>query len=140
MCIGTELYVMFLQAAGLIKVFDDTMQDDPYNRECVKVRLIQCAVVHGYEIGERMATENKICGETTDLCVLHGTHALSVAAVLEAGGSKGSRVEGEHEFSTLGLYPCPDGELTPFPTPQEPELSWTSLKGSPPIVMWAGCP
>ena len=27
---------------------------------------------------------------------------------------KGSRVEGEREFSTPGLYTCPDGELTPF--------------------------
>ena len=40
MCIGTELYVMFLLVAGLIKAFDDTMQDDPYKREGVKVLLI----------------------------------------------------------------------------------------------------
>ena len=90
------------------------MQEDPYKREGVKVRLIQCAVVRGYEKAERLVKENKMCGETTDLCVLHGTHALLVAAVLEACGPKGSRVEGEHEFPTLGLYTCPDGELTPF--------------------------
>ena len=78
-------------------------------------------MVRGYEKAERLVKENKICGEATDLCVLHGTHAVSVAAVLEAGGPKGSRVEGEHEFSTPGLYTCLDGELIPFPTPQEPD-------------------
>ena len=105
---------MFLQAAGLIKIFDDTMQEDPYKREGVKVRLIQCAVARGYEKAERMVKTNKVCGETTDLCVLHGTHALTVAVVLEAGGPKGSRTDGEHEFTTLGLYTCPDGEFSLF--------------------------
>ena len=61
-----------------------------------------------------MVQECQLCGETTELCFLHGTHAFSVDAVLEAGGPKGSRKEGEHEFTTLGLYTCPDGELSPF--------------------------
>ncbi|MFM7982079.1 MAG: hypothetical protein ACKPKO_22450, partial [Candidatus Fonsibacter sp.] len=33
---------------------------------------------------------------------------------LEAGGPKGSRKAGEHEFSDLGLYTCLDGELGPM--------------------------
>ena len=104
---------MFLQAAGLIKIFDDTMQEDPYKREGVKVGLIQCAVVRGYEKAERMVKENKICGETTELCVLHDTHEWSLAAVPEAGGPKGSRMEGAHEFYyTWTLYMSRRRDLT----------------------------
>ena len=44
----------------------------------------------------------------------HGTHALTTVAILEAGGPKGSRNEGEHEFTTPGLYTCPDGESAPL--------------------------
>ena len=39
---------------------------------------------------------------------------MSLAAILEAGGPKGSRKSGEHEFTTPGLYTCPDGEVAPF--------------------------
>ena len=45
-CIGTELYLSYLQMAGLIKVFSDTLQDDPYGRKG-SVRLIQAALVRG---------------------------------------------------------------------------------------------
>ena len=53
-------------------------------------------------------------GQVTGLKVRHGTHAFTVAAILEAGGPKGSRNPDEHEFTTPGLYTCPDGELSPL--------------------------
>ena len=53
-------------------------------------------------------------GQVTGLKVRHGTHAFTAAAILEAGGPKGSRNPDEHEFTTPGLYTCPDGELSPL--------------------------
>ena len=53
-------------------------------------------------------------GQVTGRKVRHGTHAFTVAAILEAGGPKGSRNPDEHEFTTPGLYTCPDGELSPL--------------------------
>ena len=53
-------------------------------------------------------------GKSSGNYVRHGTHPMSVAAVLEAGGPKGSRNKDEHEFTTLGLYTCPDGEVSPL--------------------------
>ena len=52
--LATKLYLMFLQVARLIKIFDDTMQEDPFNREGVMVRLTQCAIPRGYQHAERM--------------------------------------------------------------------------------------
>ena len=31
-CIGTELYLMYLQAAGLFKIFSDSIESDQYGR------------------------------------------------------------------------------------------------------------
>ncbi|MFM7979001.1 MAG: hypothetical protein ACKPKO_06755, partial [Candidatus Fonsibacter sp.] len=45
-CIGIEVYLMYLQAAGLIKILNDTLEADPYGRGYT-VRLIQAAMVRG---------------------------------------------------------------------------------------------
>ena len=45
-CIGIELYLMYVQGAGLIKIYNDTLEADPNGRGYT-VRLIQAAVVRG---------------------------------------------------------------------------------------------
>ncbi|MFM7977911.1 MAG: hypothetical protein ACKPKO_01235, partial [Candidatus Fonsibacter sp.] len=112
-CIGIEVYLMYLQTAGLIKIFNDTLEADHYGRGYT-VRLIQAAVVRGYKRAQNHVTEQVTSGKTTGNKVRHGTHAFTVAAILEAGGPKGSRKAGEHEFTYPGLYTCPDGELSPL--------------------------
>jgi len=104
---------MYLQAAGLIEVFSDSIEADPFGRTG-SVRLIQCAVVRGYKRANYAVTQGQLSGTMTGRMVRHGTHAMSLAAILEAGGPKGSRQAGEHEFSVPGLYTCPDGELSPL--------------------------
>ena len=112
-CMGTELYLTYLQSAGLINIFGDSIEADPYGRK-FSVRLIQCVVVRGSKKAQQAVIDQEISEQVTGLCVRHGTHALSVAVVLEGGGPKGSIVGGEHEFTTLGLYTCPESELAPF--------------------------
>ena len=99
--------------AGLIKIFSDTLQDDPFGRKG-SVRLIQAALVRGYKRAQNYVIENKNSGRTSGHYVRHGTHPMSLAAILEAGGPKGSRKSGEHEFTTPGLYTCPDSAVSPF--------------------------
>jgi len=112
-CIGIEVYLMYLQTAGLIKIFNDTLEADPYGRGHT-VRLIQAAVVRGYKRAQNHVIEQITSGKTSGNKVRHGTHAFTVAAILEAGGPKGSRKAGKHEFTYPGLYTCPDGELSPL--------------------------
>ncbi|MFM7978386.1 MAG: hypothetical protein ACKPKO_03640 [Candidatus Fonsibacter sp.] len=107
-CIGVEVYLMYLQAAGIIKVYNDTMEADPYGRGFT-VRLIQAAVVRGYKRAQNNVIERIRTGRVSGNKVRHGTLAFTVAAILEAGGPKGSRKAGAHEFSDSGLYTCPDG-------------------------------
>ena len=59
-----------------------------------------------------MGTKRRITGKKTGQCVRHGTHALSVPAVFEVGGPKGSTIAVEHEVTTPGFYTCPDSDLT----------------------------
>ena len=112
-CIGIELYLMYLQAAGLIRIYNDVMEADPHQRGYT-VRLIQAAVVRGYKKAQNHVIERINEGKVSGFKVRHGTHALTAAAILEAGGPKGSRNADEHEFTTPGLYTCPDGELSPL--------------------------
>ena len=112
-CIGIELYLMYLQTAGYIKIFNDTIETDPYGRN-MPVRLIQAAVIRGYKKAQKNVVDGLTDGQVTGRKVRHGTHAFTVAAILEAGGPKGSRNPDEHEFTTPGLYTCPDGELSPL--------------------------
>ena len=63
---------------------------------------------------KKYQAEQNISGDVTGLMVRHGTHILGLAAILEAGGPKGSTVAGEHEFTIPGLYTCPDSMLSPF--------------------------
>ena len=55
-CIGIELYLMYLQTAGLIKIFNDTLEADPHGRGFT-VRLIQAAVVRGYKKAQNHVVE-----------------------------------------------------------------------------------
>ena len=112
-CIGIELYLMYLQTAGYIKIFNDSIENDPYGRG-YSVRLIQAAVIRGYKKAQKNVVDSLTNGQTTGMKVRHGTHAFTAAAILEAGGPKGSRNPDEHEFTTPGLYTCPDGELSPL--------------------------
>ena len=102
---------MYLQTAGLIEVFNDSIETDPFGRTGA-VHLIQCAVVRGYRRANYAVTQGQLSGKLTGRLVRRGTHAMSLAAILEAGGPKGSRQVGEHEFTVPGLYTCPDGELS----------------------------
>ena len=104
---------MYLQAAGLIKIFNDTLETDPHGRG-LTVRLIQAAVVRGYKKAQNHVIEQINQGRPSGNKVRHGAHALTTVAILEAGGPKGSRTPGEHEFTTPGLYTCPDVELSPL--------------------------
>ena len=104
---------MCLQTAGLIKIFNDTLEADPHGRGFT-VRLIQAAVVRGYKKAQNHVVEQLNQGKASGNKVRRGTHPLTTAAILEAGGPKGSRTQGEHEFTTPGLYTCPDGELSPL--------------------------
>ena len=112
-CIGIELYLMYLQTAGYIRIFNDTIENDPHGRN-MPVRLIQAAVIRGYKKAQKNVVDGLTDGQGTGRKVRHGTHAFTVAAILEAGGPKGSRNPDEHEFTTPGLYTCPDGELSPL--------------------------
>ncbi|MFM7987013.1 MAG: hypothetical protein ACKPKO_47635, partial [Candidatus Fonsibacter sp.] len=78
------------------------------------MRLIQAAVVRGYKHAPDNENEQISTGRVSGNKVRHGTHAFTVVAILEAGGPKGSRNAGEHEFSDLCLYTCSDGELSPL--------------------------
>ncbi len=53
--------------------------------------LIQAAVVRGFPNVQRFISEGQILGSRTGLSARHVAHALSAAAVLEAGGPKGLR-------------------------------------------------
>jgi len=110
LCIGTELYLMYLQTAGLIEVLNDSIEIDPFGRGG-SARLIQCAVVRGYRRANYSVAQGQLSGKMTRQLVCHGTHAMSLASILEAGGPKGSR-EDEHDCAVPGLYTCPDGELS----------------------------
>ena len=102
-----------LQTVGYIRIFNDTIESDPYGRG-YPVRLIQAAVIRGYKKAQKNVVDSLTDGQTTGRKVRHGTHAFTAAAILEAGGPKGSRNPDEHEFTTPGLYTCPDGELSPL--------------------------
>ena len=112
-CVGIELYLMDLQAPGYIRIVNDSIENDPHGRG-YPVRLIQAAVIRGYKKARNNVVESITYGQVTGRKVRHGTHAFTVAAILEAGGPKGSRNPDEHEFTTPGLYTCPDGELSPL--------------------------
>ena len=105
--------MLFLQSAGLIKIFSDSIESDTHDRpfEC---RLIQCALVRGYMKAQQAILHRLVTGKVIGRSARHGTHALSVASALEAAGPKGSTIAKEHEFSIPGLYTCPDGELAPL--------------------------
>jgi 2-methylcitrate dehydratase PrpD len=79
-------------------VFNDSIEADPFGRTG-SVRLIQCAVVRGYKRANYAVTQGQLSGKMAGRMVRHGTHALSLAAILEAGGPKGSRQAGEHEYT-----------------------------------------
>ena len=89
-CIGIELYLMYLQTAGLIRTYNDVMEADPHERGYT-VRLIQAVVVRGYKKAQNHVIERNNAGKVSGFKVRHGTHALTAAAILEAGGPKGSR-------------------------------------------------
>ena len=92
---------------GSFELSSDSIESDP-SLQRARVRLIQCAVVRGYRLNMKFQAEQKISGDVTGLMVRHGTHILGLAAILEAGDPKGSTVAGEHEFTILGSYTCPD--------------------------------
>ena len=66
----------------------------------------------GYKRANYAVTQGQLFGKMIGQLVRHGTHAMSLASILDAGGPKGSRIEDEHEFTEPGLYTCPDGELS----------------------------
>ena len=74
--------------------------------------LDQCAVVRRYKRANYAVTQGQLSGKMTGRLVRHGTHAMSLAAILEAGWPKGYRQVGQHELTVPGLYTCPDGEVS----------------------------
>ena len=103
---GTEAMLEIWPAAGLIKIYSDTVIDDPLGRP-YKCRIIQCAnVVAGLQ---RLA-----CGKVTGAAVRHERHPITLAGILEAGGPKGSSYPSAHGFTIPGVYCCLESELSPF--------------------------
>jgi len=114
-CQGLLHYLHILELAGLLRPseggnrwIDQIMQDpfDTVDSHTGRFCLCRLSMIP-------LSRVRSVDAEKGPCRVRHGCHPLTLAAILEAAGPKGSREEG-HEYVVAGTYTCEEAELTPL--------------------------